>query len=214
MTDGEVKDVLRQPLGSYTQPQTRVVRHILVKDKSAGRQDLRAAEGGADFAALAKKYSQDPGSKAQGGQLTISKGQTVPAVRPGRLRARDRCALEAGADAVRLAHHPGAQADEAAAVDALRAGQAGDPPATAPAEAEHAPPDVARRREEGVRVEELRDRASRPAPRPPRRRPPASTARRACEESGVRRPPRGARQSAPRPPAADGAAATRLPLGS
>ena len=34
-------------------------------------------QGGGDFAALAKKFSEDTGSKANGGKLTISKGQTV-----------------------------------------------------------------------------------------------------------------------------------------
>jgi parvulin-like peptidyl-prolyl isomerase len=34
-------------------------------------------KAGGDFAKLAKKYSKDPGSAAQGGKLTITKGQTV-----------------------------------------------------------------------------------------------------------------------------------------
>jgi parvulin-like peptidyl-prolyl isomerase len=64
----------------YGQPESRTVRHILVSSKPlAQRLDAQLqADHGATFAALAKKYSKDPGSAAQGGKLTVSKGQTVP----------------------------------------------------------------------------------------------------------------------------------------
>ncbi len=78
VTDAEAKDYYLSHSVNYTTAQTRVVRHILVKNKSTADKLYAQLKGGADFAALAKKYSQDPGSKAQGGQLTISKGQTVP----------------------------------------------------------------------------------------------------------------------------------------
>ena len=64
----------------YGQPSSRQVRHILVKTKSQAdslyAQLVAAHES--NFAALAKKFSKDPGSAAQGGKLTVSKGQTVP----------------------------------------------------------------------------------------------------------------------------------------
>jgi len=78
VSDAEVKAYYDTHSQVYTQPQTRVVRHILVKSKKLADSLYAQLKAGGNFAALAKKYSQDPGSKAQGGQLTISKGQTVP----------------------------------------------------------------------------------------------------------------------------------------
>jgi len=61
-------------------PPTRDVQEILVgKDKQALAQSIyRQVKGGADFTKLAKKYSQDPGSKNIGGKFTAKKGQDVP----------------------------------------------------------------------------------------------------------------------------------------
>ena len=77
VTDKQIEDYYTKNTTQYSQPESREVRHILVKTKKQA-DDLHAQlTDGADFAALAKKFSEDTGSKANGGKLTISKGQTV-----------------------------------------------------------------------------------------------------------------------------------------
>jgi peptidyl-prolyl cis-trans isomerase C len=65
----------------FTTPETRCTRHILFnKDQKEKAEEVKKQlENGGDFAALAKKYSQDPGSAEQGGDLgCIGRGETVP----------------------------------------------------------------------------------------------------------------------------------------
>ena len=75
-------------LGNYTTPEQIRASHILLttegKDDAAVRtqaeQVLKEAKAGADFAGLAKKYSQDESNAQQGGDLDFfSRGRMVPA---------------------------------------------------------------------------------------------------------------------------------------
>ncbi len=79
VSSDEVKAYYNSHKSQYGQPQTRDVRHILVAKKALADSLYAQLKGGANFAKLAKKYSKDPGSASNGGKLTISKGQTVPA---------------------------------------------------------------------------------------------------------------------------------------
>ena len=84
-----IKANYEQNKTQYTVPESRDVRHILLSvRKKDGAVDYRGSraladdvygqlENGGDFAALAKKYSQDPGSKDNGGKYTVARGQTV-----------------------------------------------------------------------------------------------------------------------------------------
>jgi len=77
VTDKEIEDNYTKNKAQYGQPQSREVRHILVKTRAKADDLYNQLSAGADFSALAKKFSEDTGSKANGGKLTISKGQTV-----------------------------------------------------------------------------------------------------------------------------------------
>jgi parvulin-like peptidyl-prolyl isomerase len=89
VSDADVKAFYDQNIADYTVPESRAVRHILLTvrtkdgkvDYPASREQAddiyRQLQNGGDFAALAKKYSQDPGSKDNGGKYTVARGQTV-----------------------------------------------------------------------------------------------------------------------------------------
>jgi len=78
VTDAEIKTYYDANKTQYGTAASRDVRHILVNNKKLADQLETQLKNGGNFAALAKKYSKDPGSAKTGGKLTITKGQTVP----------------------------------------------------------------------------------------------------------------------------------------
>jgi parvulin-like peptidyl-prolyl isomerase len=80
VTDEQAKAYYDKNKAQYGTPETRQVRHVLVKpNQKALADDLYAQlKAGGNWNAIAKKYSQDPASKNQGGKMTATKGQLVP----------------------------------------------------------------------------------------------------------------------------------------
>ncbi len=78
VTDAEIAKYYADNKTQYGSAASRDVRHILVNNKPLADSLETKLKNGASFAALARKYSKDPGSAKTGGKLTITKGQTVP----------------------------------------------------------------------------------------------------------------------------------------
>jgi foldase protein PrsA len=79
-TQADIDAYYASNLSQYQHASTRAVQEILVgKNKEQLANQIYAQlKAGASFAALAKKYSQDPGSKDKGGHFTATQGSDVP----------------------------------------------------------------------------------------------------------------------------------------
>jgi foldase protein PrsA len=77
VTDKDIERYYKENRAQYGQPASREIRHILVPTKKQADELYARIRKGESFAKLAKQYSKDPGSKDQGGKLTIARGQTV-----------------------------------------------------------------------------------------------------------------------------------------
>jgi peptidyl-prolyl cis-trans isomerase D len=88
--DSQLQQEYQENIDSYRTPERVKVRHILIKTQGKPKEDvpklkakaqdiLNQIQHGGNFAELAKKNSEDPGSAVKGGELDpIVRGQTVP----------------------------------------------------------------------------------------------------------------------------------------
>jgi foldase protein PrsA len=81
VTDAQIAAYYKKNKQRFSQPERRDLRIVLTKNKAKAAQARKAIAGGQSFASVAKKYSIDQASKAQGGKLpAVAKGQQEKAL--------------------------------------------------------------------------------------------------------------------------------------
>lgn len=80
ISEKQIKDFFDKNHAQFDKPAMAQARHILVPDLKTAQKVEADLKSGKDFAAEAKQYSTDPGSRDKGGELGwFRKGQMVPA---------------------------------------------------------------------------------------------------------------------------------------
>ena len=76
VTDAQIKKYYEENKGQFAQPERRDLHIVLTKTKAKAEQAKAALQNGESFKQVAKEYSIDDASKAQGGKLpAVAKGQ-------------------------------------------------------------------------------------------------------------------------------------------
>ena len=76
VVDDDLRALYAQDKDRYVEPERRRARHILVADEKTASDVLAQLKAGKDFAALARQYSKDTGSAANGGDLGFATRST------------------------------------------------------------------------------------------------------------------------------------------
>ena len=81
VTDAQIAAFYNKNKARFAQPERRDMRIVLTKDKAKAEKAKKAIESGQSFKSVAKKYSIDQASKAQGGKLpAVANGQQEKAL--------------------------------------------------------------------------------------------------------------------------------------
>jgi foldase protein PrsA len=81
VSDAEITEYYNKNKQRFAQPERRDLRIVLTKGEAKAKRAKRAIEGGQAFGKVAKKFSIDQASKAQGGKLpAVAKGQQEKAL--------------------------------------------------------------------------------------------------------------------------------------
>ena len=186
VTDAQIQQYYDKNKSKFSTPERRDLRIVLTKTKEEAAAARKALDSGQSWSSVAKKYSIDQASKAQGGKLAgVAKGQQEKALDDAIFKADKGKLVGPGQDAVRLVHPRGLEGRrrQAAVARAVERVDQADPHERQPAQ--------------GPRHSSARTTASggRPRRRAARatRRPTARTARRPSR----RRRPRAAQQQTP-----------------
>lgn len=79
ITEEDLKKAYESKIFQFTQEESVEAQHILVKNEKLANELYSRLQKGEDFDTLAQKYSEDPGSKSNGGRLGyFQKGMMVP----------------------------------------------------------------------------------------------------------------------------------------
>jgi foldase protein PrsA len=89
VTDQDVKDYYEKNKKRFAQPERRDLNVVLTKTKARADEAKSALDGGQGFRQVARRYSIDEGSKAQGGKLPdVAEGQQEKAFNDAIFKAK------------------------------------------------------------------------------------------------------------------------------
>ena len=155
VTDKQIEDYYNKNKAQYSQPESRDVRHILVKTRPKADDIYNQLKAGASFAGAGEEVLRGHRLEGERWQADDLEGPDGQGVRLGRVRAEEERHLEADQDRVRLAHHPGPQRRQAREDHTSEGRQGVDQAAVGADEEERGDDEVGRRPEEGLRGQDL-----------------------------------------------------------